>query len=204
MRIVLVAVLIVSCMFTAAAQTPAPRPSGATPNFTMQVWGDTVADFAGRVQQYVELRRRLEIGLPPLVLTDKASDILRAEYTLAQRVRRARRDVKPGDIFTPAIAMAFREVLAPALEGPTLDVILDENPGQFDHHVDSRYPTSKPKATIPTVILKLLPPLPDDLQYGFIQHQLIIHDIRTNTIVDRMTCAIECTTRIESEDKDER
>ncbi len=202
MRAVLTVVLIVSCVSTAAAQTPAPRPSGVPPNFSVQVWGDTVADFALRVQQYVELRRKLEIGLPPLVLTDKASDILRAEFTLAQRVRRARHPAKQGAIFTPAIAMAFREVLAPVLNGLTLEVIMDENPGPFSDDLDSRYPTSKPKATIPTTILHLLPPLPDDLQYGFIGHQLIIHDTRTDTIVDRMTCAIPCSLRLEEKDDD--
>ena len=202
MRAVLAVVLSVSFAAVAGAQTtPAgPTPKGA--DFRVQIWGETVADFTSRVQQYVELRRRLESGLPPLVLTDNASDILRAEFSLAQRVRRARRNVKAGDIFTPAIAMAFRQVLAPALNGLTLDVILDENPGRFDHDVDSRYPTSKPKATIPTTIIQLLPPLPDNLQYGFIGHQLIIHDTRTNTIVDRMTCAIECTVRIEPKEDD--
>jgi hypothetical protein len=204
MRTVLVAVLIVACVSAVAAQAPAPRPSGVPPNFSVQVWGDAIADFAGRVQQYVELRRRLERRLPPLVLTDNASEILTAEFTLARLVRRARHKATPGDIFTPAIAMAFRAVLAPALNGPILDVILDENPGRFDHDIDSRYPTSRPKATIPTTVLQLLPPLSDDLQYGFIGHQLIIHDTRTNTIVDRMTCAIECTIPIESEDKDDR
>jgi hypothetical protein len=73
-----------------------------------------------------------------------------------------------------------------------LDVVMDENPGPFSHDIDDRYPTSKPKATIPTDILMLLPPLPDDLRYGFIGHQLILHDLRTNTIVDRMRCAIRC------------
>jgi len=202
MRTVLVAVLTVSCVSVAAAQAPAPRPSGVPPNFSVQVWGDTVADFSGRAQQYFELRRRLASGLPPLVLTDRPGDIITAELTLARQVRRARRTAKPGDIFTPAIAMAFRAVLAPALNGLTLDVILDENPGSFSHDIDSRYPTSKPKATMPTTILQLLPPLPDDLQYGFIGHQLIIHDTRTNTIVDRMKCAIPCTVRIELKDDD--
>lgn len=202
MRAVLAVVLISSVATVAGSQTPAPRPGGAPPNFSVQVWGDTVADFGGRVQQYFELRRKLESGLPPLVVTDNASDILNAEFTLARQVRHARRAAKPGDIFTPAIAVAFRQVLAPALNGMILEVILDENPGPFSHDVDSRYPTSRPKATIPTTILQLLPPLPDDLQYGFIGHQLIIHDTRTNTIVDRMTCAIQCTVRIEPKDDD--
>ena len=125
MRTVLAAVLIASGVCIATAQTPAPRPDEARPNFSVQVWGDTVADFAARVQQYFELRRKLEAGLPPLVVTDNASDILAAEFALARRVRHARRTAKPGDIFTPAIAKAFRTVLAPALSGLTLEVILD-------------------------------------------------------------------------------
>ena len=100
--------------------------------------------------------------------------------------------------------MAFRQVLAPAMTGQTLAVIMDENPGSFAHHIDSRYPKEKPRSTIPWTVLAALPPLPDDMQCGFVGRHLILHDIRANVIVDRMTCAIECTIRIESEDKDDR
>ena len=58
MRGVLAAVLIASFVAAAAAQTPRPGRRVEPPNFSVQVWGDTVADFNGRVQQYVELRRR--------------------------------------------------------------------------------------------------------------------------------------------------
>lgn len=180
----------------AGSQTAAPQTTAAPPNFSVQVWGDVIAEFGVRVQQYFELRRKLESELPPLVLTDNSHDIITAELALAERVRRARRPAKQGAIFTPAIAKAFREVLAPVLTGLTLDVVMDENPGRFEHSLDSRYPTAKPKATIPTTLLQLLPPLPDDLQYGFIGRQLIIHDTRTGTIVDRMTCAIPCGIRL--------
>lgn len=180
----------------AASQAPAAQAGAAPANFSVQVWGDVIAEFTVHVQEYFELRRKLEAELPPLVLTDSSHEIITAELALAAKVRRARRPAKQGAIFTPPVAKAFREVLAPVLTGLTLDVIMDENPGRFEHSLDSRYPTAKPKATIPTTILQLLPPLPDDLQYGFIGRQLIIHDTRTGTIVDRMTCAIPCGLRL--------
>ena len=106
--------LIVSCVSIAAAQTPAPQPSGVPPNFSVQVWGDTVADFAGRVQQYFELRRRLESGLPPLVLTDHASDIITAELTLAQRRLVSERLTRLGALVVDAPVEVFSSHVADA------------------------------------------------------------------------------------------
>ncbi len=202
MRTVVASVVIAASVAVVAAQTSDPEPARIQPNFSVQVWGNTVADFTGRVDQYFQLRRKLESELPPLVATDNAGDIIAAELNLARLVRQARRSAKRGEIFTRPIASAFREALAPVMQGPVLDVILDENPGAFSDDIDRRYPTTKPKATIPTAVLELLPPLPEDLRYGFLGHQLIIHDTRTNTIVDLMRCAIPCGTKLKVKDDD--
>ncbi len=197
MRAVLAVVLIVSFGTVADSQTTGTNRSPDGVDFRVQVWGETVADFTTRVQRYFELRRALERGLPPLVLTDNPDDIINAELTLARAIRRARGAAQQGDILTPAISAAFRNALLPVLTGLTLEVVMDENPGRFSHHIDGAFPKEKPRATMPWNILAVLPPLPDDIQYGFVGQYLILHDIRANVIVDR-TCVIECATRIET------
>src|SRR4051812_5053419 len=99
MKAMLAIVLIVSSATLAGSQATTPPPGAPAPNFSLQVWGDAIADFSGRVQQYFDLRKKLEGELPPLVQTDRASDIINAELALAERVRRARRPAKQGAIF---------------------------------------------------------------------------------------------------------
>ena len=70
----------------AAQTTPAPPRA---PDFSVQVWGTTVADFTTRVSRYVELRAAAAVGAPPLVVTDNPDDITRAEVELARQIGRA-------------------------------------------------------------------------------------------------------------------
>ena len=37
-----------------------------------------------------------------------------------------------------------------------------------------------------------MPRLPDDIQYRFLDRDLILHDTRANLIIDRLPCAITC------------
>ena len=63
-------------------------------------------------------------------------------------------------------------------------VIMDENPGRLQLHVNARYPESVPVSTVPTQVLQTLPKLPEDLEYRFIGDRLVLHDIHADTIVD--------------------
>ena len=75
------------------AQTPA-NPDPSQPDFRVTVQGtfdpETLAEFNRRVEDYAALRSRLEVGLPPLVVTTNADDIERFEHRLAERIRHAR------------------------------------------------------------------------------------------------------------------
>jgi hypothetical protein len=112
---------------------------------------------------------------------------------LAKKIRVARAGATQGEIFTPTISMEFKKVLFREMDLTTLAVIMDENPGEFPHHINGDYPQKTPLATMPPNILAVLPRLPDDLQYRFVGHQLILLDTRANVILDRIPCAIRCT-----------
>jgi hypothetical protein len=181
-------VLLASAGFAQSGAATNTRP----PDFTVQIWGDTVADFSTRVRNYAELRSRLEVGLPALAITEDPANILRAEFALAKRLRHERKGVRRGNIFSKEITAAFREALRAETDAETLIAIMDENPGEFAHSVDGTYPKERALSTVPANILSVLPPLPADIQYRFLGKVLVLHDTRANVIFDRMGCAIQC------------
>lgn len=191
-RAVLAIALVVSFEAVAGAQTATAPAVPRGPDFTVQVWGDIVADFNNRVDRYAELRRAAEVGVPPLAVTEHWDEITRSEVALAARISRARGRAKQGEIFTPMISAEFRNALREIVDDKTRHVIMDDNPGSFTRHIDVRYPKTRSYSTVPANVLALLPRLPDDIEYRFIGPHLILLDIRANAIVDRMRCAISC------------
>lgn len=185
------AVALVLLLVSALLVSPA---SAQAPDFRVQVWGDIAADFMARMDTYDSLRKKLEEGLPPLVVTDEPMDIMRAENALARRIRAARAGVGQGAIFTPTIAWEFKKVLLLQLQmnGYIRAVIMDDNPGRFSHDITGRYPKDKSYSTVPGSILAVLPALPDDVYYRFLGPHLVLHDTRANVILDRIRCAIPC------------
>jgi hypothetical protein len=174
-----------------AAQTPAPAPPDE-PDFRVQIWGDAAADFSARVRDYAALRATLEAGLPVLPLAAEPAEIIRSQRALAQKLREARPGVARGHIFSRDITLSFRRGLRPALTTETVVRIMDDNPGEFSVRVDGTYPKERTLSTVPANLLALLPPLPEDIQYRFLGRHLILYDVRANTIIDRMPCAIRC------------
>jgi len=183
------AVLLASTGIAQNLPTPAAEHQ---PTFHVQVWGYIVADFSQRVQSYLDLRSKLEEGLPPLKVTDDPSEIRRAQRDLARTIRVARHGAQQGDIFSPAISVEFKDALALEMTAETWDVILDDNPGEFSNEINGTYPDGKPFSTVPATILAVLPVLPDDIQYRFLGRHLILLDIRANVILDRIPYAIRC------------
>ena len=188
-------VLIASVAYAQAPKAPQDRD---TPDFTVQVWGDVVAEFSARVRSYVELRSELEKGLPSLTVTDDPAEIRKAERALAKRIRVARREAKQGDIFTPTISVEFRKVLLLAMDANTWAAIMDDNPGEFSARINGTYPEEKPLSTVPPNILAVLPTLPADIEYRFLGRHLILLDTRARVLLDRIPYAIQCADSDES------
>ena len=184
-------VLMVLWAATGSAQSPETHAGADVPDFRVTVVGYILEDFQARIGSYFELRRTLEEGLPPLVVTENPADILRAERALARRIRAARAPL-PGQLFTPDIRAEFRRVLRLETTTDVVESIMGENPGEFSHRINDTYPKERPLATTPANILALLPQLPADLQYRFLGRMLVLHDTRANVILDRIACALPC------------
>jgi hypothetical protein len=98
-----------------------------------------------------------------------------------------------GEFFTATTTAQFQLVLAGIMNARMWAVIMDENPGTFGNDVDGTYPDGKTFSTVPGLVLAQLPELPNDIQFRFVGRDLILYDVRANTIIDRMPDAIRCT-----------
>ena len=147
-------------------------------------------EFKERVDQYMKLHADLEKEGPPLKRTDDPSKIKASQDALATKLRAARADAKPGDIFTPAVQAEFRKLLRPEVTGPdaadTKKAIKDDQPVSVPLKVNAIYPTDQPLPTVPPKILLSLPKLPEDLEFRIIGTHLILRDVHANIIVDFM------------------
>jgi len=150
---------------------------------------DVFKDFTKRVADYSTLRSKMQTGLPVVASSGDPADVRSAELALARRIRTARATAHQGELFTPQVASAFRKILR-AIDADTWKEIMDENPGPFPVRINDAYPKTQPLSTVPPNLLARLPKLPDGLEYRFVGSNLILHDTRSNLIVDRMPEAI--------------
>lgn len=143
--------------------------------------------FTERADAYVELRKKLEKGLPALkegAVSTGGADT--HQSLLAKRVREARADAKQGDIFGDATPY-FREMLKEDVKtrsGADEKALREEVPTKSAPAVNAEYPEQAALATVPPLLLVNLPRLPDGLEYRFMGRQLVIRDRSANLVVD--------------------
>ena len=192
MRIVPMLAVMVVCQLAAAAAAQQTGQKVPTVEFTVEVLGSKVAEFDGKMEEYAKLRSSLQKGLPPLKVTDRPAEILQAERALAARIRKARAGSRRHDIFTEETRRAFRQMLRPVTTPEICAFIADDNPGEWGWAVNSEYPKQHPVSSVPPSILAVLPRLPDDVYYRFLDTDLVLHDTRANIMLDRIDNAIRC------------
>jgi hypothetical protein len=164
----------------AAAQKPEDQPVNSD--------AKALSGFLERVNQYVEVHKKLEDSLPHLSKESTPQEIDKHQRALGQMIQKARTAAKPGDIFTPESQATIKELLARVLggsDGPGLKAsIMDENPGLPNLKVNERYPDTVPLSTIPPQVLQGLPKLPEEMEFRFIGNTLILMDVHAHIIVD--------------------
>lgn len=173
------------------AQTSAPT-NDVIPVFRVAIWANPLTDFTVRVDAYAELRRGLQERLPEVTGTNDVREIRRERRSLAHAIRGARVGAIRGEFFTPATSAQLHLVLERVLDTRMCASIMEDNPGAggFPRAIDGTYPDGKTFSTMPGLLLARLPGLPDDIQFRFVGRDLILYDVRANTIIDRMPDAI--------------
>jgi hypothetical protein len=154
--------------------------------------GAKVKGFLDRVNAYVAAKKKLEAGLTPLSPSDRTTGIEQRQQALAERIRAARRDAKPGDLFGDAAPLLVEIIARDTKNRGRRDTgaTLEEVPARSPLAVNADYPENAALATVPPLILMNLPPLPDGLEYRFMGRDLILRDRTSNLVVDFVRGAV--------------
>lgn len=209
-KLAIVCVASTACLLAACSrreQPAAPPATSASPADappTKRVVGPlsdadarALATMNDRVKAYVALHVKLEAELPALPKEATPQQIDRNQRELEKRVRAARADAKPGDIFTAEAQPVIKRLLAAVFSGPEGEQlkasIMDENPVNakaIKVAVNSRYPDTVPLTTIPPEVLQTLPQLTEDLEYRFVGDWLILLDTHAHVVADYIADAL--------------
>jgi hypothetical protein len=172
---------------TAPQQKPPPaQPTTVGPASASDA--KAVADFQARLKVYADLHNTLEKTLPALPKETNPTVIDKHERALEALLKEHRKTAKRGDIFGPEMEALIRRTLTQIFrgaEGAKLkSTIMDENPSVLKLAVNARYPDEIPLSTMPPQVLAMLPKLPEELEYRFIGHRLILLDLHSHTVAD--------------------
>ena len=148
-------------------------------------------EFTGRVEEYLKLHKTVEKQLPALKNKEELPEMIVAhQQALARKIREARPNAKPGDIFTRAAREAFRHVIHSALQDRPEAAAVRATIRQRDTvkpvrlRVNGIYPDAIAETTFPPTLLQKLPTLPDELAYRIAGRDLVLVDRRANLVVD--------------------
>jgi hypothetical protein len=151
---------------------------------------ELVSDFRRRVDRYMQLHDKAQKQGARQQRRDDIGENLVAQQAMAMRIRLARHDARPGDLFTPPIAMALRRVMDPELRGPAAlaarESIREDAPATFVLVVNGSFPEGGSRSTMPGKVLQILPPLPNGLEYRIVDTHLVLKDLDANIVVDYM------------------
>lgn len=148
----------------------------------------TLDDFQKRIDGYVAVHRQVEASVPPKPKDATPTQIDTQQRDFGRKLTAARAGAKQGDLLTPEMQALLRRHLGVIFSGPDgVDMkgsIMDENPVGIQIHVNDRYPDEVPLSTMPPEVLKLLPKMPEELEYRFVGRSLVIMDEHAHLIAD--------------------
>jgi len=152
-----------------------------------------IADFRKRVDDYMQLHKKLESTLPKLPDHATPQQIDQNQRALGALIAQARAGAKPGDLFTPGMQAFVHSEFGRLFTGPQgheLRRQIHDEPHPIVPEINKRYPDVVPLATMPLGVLASLPKLPDELEYRFVDSHLILMDVHAHLILDYVRDAI--------------
>ena len=146
-------------------------------------------EFTGRVDEYLKLHKAVEKELPALKNKEELPEMIAAhQQALARKIREARPNARPGDIFTRAAREAFRHVIRSVFQNPQAaaraTIRQRDTVKEVRLRVNGIYPDAIAETAFPPTLLQKLPVLPDELAYRILGRNLVLVDRRANLVVD--------------------
>jgi hypothetical protein len=187
-RALVAGVLLVVSILATSMGFAQPRPSDDA---------DGIARFVRAAEDYALLHRRLERTVPPMSVNANPETIGRAIAALAAVIRAERRDAKPGDVFNAAAQATIRTRIDQALRSNGFtaeDVLAAERaegvePDAIQLHLNDTFPWAIGTAMF-SCVLEALPPVPAELMYRVVGHDLFLIDVHAGLVVDVLPFAL--------------
>jgi hypothetical protein len=174
------------------AISTAPPPTFAQSNQTSDE--QALQPMRKALADYVALRERLHQEVPPLAPNSEARDIATASDALARAIMRARVKARQGDFFdkiaSQVITRRLRETITTANLAADLAAIDDEPPRVTTPRLHLRFPDAAQMASMPPSLLRVLPTLPEGLEYRIVGKDLVLRDVGAALILDYIPQAI--------------
>ena len=151
--------------------------------------------FEKRVKEYIKLRQTVaKKNLPKLSAESTPEQIEAYKLAFQDRIRAARPNAKPGELFTPDITGIIRGLIKAEFKGrerqELRETVLEADTQGVPLRVNYVYPETKELTQIPPTLLLELPPLPQELRYRFVGRHLLLVDRENNVIIDYMLNAL--------------
>lgn len=144
-------------------------------------------EFGERTRAYLALRDKLASEVAPASSEATPEQIARHQEQLAAAIRQARKDARQGDIFTPPVVPQFRTIIRRDLQSRDIRdalAVMQEVPLTLTLHVNAPWPAEAQRPSMPARLLANLYPLPEGLEYRFIDRHLVLLDSEANVMVD--------------------
>jgi hypothetical protein len=153
----------------------------------------TLKEFERRLNGYIQLRSDLSKKVKPLTPTADSAELTARQEALAAALRIARSGAKKGDLIPAQVAAEIQTIVAADFKQRTPAeriATVAEVPSGFNLAVNRTYPQQAALPTVPPLLLSKLPVLPDNLQYRFVGHHMVILDWDTQLIIDYIANAV--------------
>lgn len=147
-----------------------------------------ITGFNERVKSYIKLRGRLSHKADKPSDESKPTDIEAYQIALAEHIKVARANAKPGEFFTPDIARHIRQIIRNEFKGERLKELRATSPPPnakgVPLRVNAPYPDAKELVEMPPTLLLKLPELPKHLRYRFLGRHLLLMDEEARLTID--------------------
>jgi hypothetical protein len=154
----------------------------------------TIKMFEKRVNEYVDLRKKLRANAPKLSKDSTPEQIHAYRTTLEQSLRHARAGAKRGDLFRPETSAYIRRTLKNEFQGKDRrelrDQIFETETQGVVLRVNYPYAQSAELSEMPATLLAKLPQLPQEVRYRFVGRNMLLVDRESNVIIDYMPDAL--------------
>ena len=153
-----------------------------------------IKQFDAAIAKYMALRQKLRSEVSGPVQNSSSTQLTNASDALAGAIERARQDAHVGSIFSEPVASFIKRRIEDTVRTEQLVSVLadiddDEKAGP-PPKVHLRLPVSAQLATMPAALLKVLPPLPKELEYRILGRYLVLRDVDASLILDYIPGAV--------------